>query len=151
MLYKGYKEAVRNIRVRSGWIQDECGERVGIDGKKWSKYETGELKLTREVLQMILEGLQCTETELWQESVHVQSIHYFGWTDEVREETRAYDTPMAAGVIQGLWALKVDALPVSEQRQFESDRSALAQLLTNALDMVRNLRERFWTLSGRLR
>ncbi len=151
MLYKGYKEAVRNVRVRNGWTQDECGERAGISGKKWSKYETGELKLTDDVRPIILKGLRCRRTELWQETVRVQRIHHFGLSDEIREEAPEYGTPMAAGVVQGIWALDVQALPVEERRLFSSDRNSLARILTDALDLVENLKEKYWKLTGRLR
>ena len=151
MLYKGYKQAIRNIRDRNGLSQGECARRVGINSKKWSQYETGNLKLTEKVLPLIREALMCTETQLWQESVRTQSEHYYRLVDEVREEEPQYGTTMAAGILQGLWALDAEALPHEDQAQFNQERAHLAAGLSSLFSLVDLFKDRYWQHLSELR
>ena len=149
VVYKGYRQAVKNIRKRKNKTQENCATRAGIKAKQWSKYEAGGLKLTTDVLPILLTGLECTETELWQETVRVQRLHYYQLDDEVREEAAQYGTPLGVGVVQGLWALNFDRLPAEERSWFTSNRSNLATTVSSLLNLIDNLVERYLDLTSK--
>ncbi len=155
MLYAGYAKAITNIRLRRGLTQKQAVANVKaamphskITHGTWSKYETGAKKLGASELPIILAGLGCTETELWQESSRVQKAHYYRIADEVREEQPQYDTSMAAGIMQGLWSLDASALPLAKQSRFSHDRTALADMLSNTLSLIDQLKQEYWENSG---
>ncbi len=152
MLYKGYAEAICSIRDRKGLTQKQAAEKASkatgakIKSQAWSKFETGAKRLGASELPIILAGLGCSETELWQESVRMQSRHYFRRADEVREEAREYGTSMAAGIVQGLWALDLDALPIDQQSWFRQERNFLANSLSSMFSLVDLFKDRYWNL-----
>ncbi len=158
MLYTGYAEAITRVRLRKGLTQKQAAANAiaAIPGLKltvgmWSKFETGAKKLGDSELPIIRAGLGCTETELWQESVRVQSAHYYKKADEVREEHPQYGTSMAAGILQGLWALDLDVLPQAEHAAYRQERSFLAEGLSNMFSLVNLFKDRYWSLIGQLR
>ncbi len=155
MLYTGYAEPIQNIRVRKSLTQKDAVTRVKaamphakVHVSTWSKYENGGKRLGDTELPIILLGLDCTETEIWQESVRVQKTHYHRRADEVREEAPQYGTSMAAGIMQGLWALDADALPPKERSWFSQERAALAAALSDVLSLITLLKERYWESKG---
>ena len=146
MLYRGYRQAIKNMRARIDQTQEQCAARADMNAKKWSQYETGVLKLTRAVLPDLCQGLGCTETELWQETVRVQSQHYFSKADEVREEAPKYGTSQAAGVLQGLFALDIEALPAEERGPMLREQHELAAGLSSMLSLIDIFKDRYWHL-----
>ncbi len=155
MLYTGYAKAIKNVRLRRGLTQKEAVAnaktalpRAKITVGTWSKYETDTKKLGKSELPIILAGLGCTETELWQESVRVQKPHYYQIADEVREEEPQYDTSMAAGIMQGLWNLEASKLPLQAQSGFIHERTSLTGVLSNTLELIDEFKQRYWEDSG---
>ncbi len=153
MLDRGYPEAVKIIRKRKKLTQKECAQRVDMDPKVWSRYETGKATITNGAIESMRKALQCTESELWHLAMPAQRAHYHGHTEEVREEAPDFGTPMAAGasVVQRLMALDENALPAEERGWFKANRNALATALTSMLTLVDNFVERFLDSAGRLR
>ena len=154
MLFKGYSEAIKCIRLRKKLTQAECAEnaraatRSKIDEKTWSKYETGLMNPTANALPAIAAGLGVGETELWEESLREERAHYCGRSDLFRGNLAEEAPPIAAAIVQGLWAMKVEALPREQRHAFESKRRDLAALLTSALHMVDSLNNEFARLTA---
>ncbi len=148
MLPDGLPDAIRNVRLRKGMTQAQAAEKGGVEPYKWSQYETRAKRLSIDELPIIKKGLGVSRTDLWNERYETERPYYEGPAppDEIREDAPRYGMPMVTAVLQSLFAMDSEKLPLKWQKTFNDRRNGLLNSFANDLREADDLKQ-FYALT----
>jgi len=142
-IYDGMAEAIKAIRQEKGLTRLHVARRGGIASKTFHDWEAGTRRTQRVMLPKLLQGLECTEIELWEKKIEVEAAHYRG----VGEDAFLLAVPSPAAFVarfERIQNLDLDGLTPEQHklmRLFQQVAAEVFPLLEQITKMIQHLRE----------